>query len=460
MSRQSGRRGPIGGLVGLVGQGVGMAAEYREHRRQQRDLRGNSQQEDGQPHQDHSDEPQDPSRSADAPPAYEDVANTTGQPLESGLPLTTEKEGQAETEGQDLTDSDSGSSLGSSSIEDDEDDWELDDLEELEGYLELDSTGLPSYEESEAMQENETVEDLVREVISSNQPTHLPGPSHVPQNPLPGPVILPQRRPRKKSRGFVRAYSPVLKNCGIGQTTFLKFLKNFHKSSQASPIFPAVAIAARIAGLAPSVIAMAVCTTVEVGARVGSELQARSRTNNFLDLMNEQLFRPAGVYAMIVKYKPDAEMEQTAPGRGGLLSSLIQTEHVDVTANQSIAKYAKPLSTESAQASSSDVSERIRNLRLSSGTTRGSAQLPLAAPLIYPDVDYKLDHGGPETFKDKAADAKEFLADYIDRRAQMQYVRSPKARHYSSWTDLVNRHLKILTLLWRYPNRSVRSSRH
>jgi hypothetical protein len=38
---------------------------------------------------------------------------------------------------------------------------------------------------------------------------------------LPCPVIIPQRRPRDKKRGFVRAYAPVLESCGIDQKTFL-----------------------------------------------------------------------------------------------------------------------------------------------------------------------------------------------------------------------------------------------
>jgi hypothetical protein len=51
--------------------------------------------------------------------------------------------------------------------------------------------------------------------------------------PLPCPVILPQRRPKDKSRGFIRAYAPVLGECaGIDQQTFLDFLEDFHKSSQ------------------------------------------------------------------------------------------------------------------------------------------------------------------------------------------------------------------------------------
>ena len=45
------------------------------------------------------------------------------------------------------------------------------------------------------------------------------------------PVVIPQRRPGSKTRGFIRAYAPVLLDYGIDQETFLTFLKAFHKAS-------------------------------------------------------------------------------------------------------------------------------------------------------------------------------------------------------------------------------------
>lgn len=46
------------------------------------------------------------------------------------------------------------------------------------------------------------------------------------------PVILPQRRPKNKERGFVRAYAPILQTCGVGQADFLHFLDGFGKAIQ------------------------------------------------------------------------------------------------------------------------------------------------------------------------------------------------------------------------------------
>ena len=46
------------------------------------------------------------------------------------------------------------------------------------------------------------------------------------------PVVIPQRRPGSKGRGFLRAYAPVLADHDLDEQTFLTFLKSFHKASQ------------------------------------------------------------------------------------------------------------------------------------------------------------------------------------------------------------------------------------
>lgn len=87
------------------------------------------------------------------------------------------------------------------------------------------------YAEPESGEAKPDVHKLVQKFLTSHPaPTHATGR-------LPCPVIIPQRRPRTKSRGFVRAYAPVLADCGIDQDTFLEFLKTFHKASQVNKPF-------------------------------------------------------------------------------------------------------------------------------------------------------------------------------------------------------------------------------
>lgn len=57
--------------------------------------------------------------------------------------------------------------------------------------------------------------------------------------PEPGPVIIPQRRPGNKDRGFVRAYASVLADCDISQVVFLNFLEgSFQASKVIWPLTP------------------------------------------------------------------------------------------------------------------------------------------------------------------------------------------------------------------------------
>ena len=403
---------PRRGLVGLVGTGVGMAAEYRQHRKDQKLSRENSQQSDtavaGSSSGTLPTERQ-VSSPPDLPPTYSDaVEGTNDRSLSSGKPVSTDKKAALAQ-----YDEESSSSSDDDSVEDDEEDWQLDEALERSN-----SSGLPTYEESE--QPYAPVDELVSNVMVQDKTALAAAPSFV-RTPLPCPVIIPQRRPRKKERGFVHAYAPLLGECsGIDQETFISFLDNFYRSSQASPVFPIIRISAAIAGLAPSVIAMAVTTAVQVAAGVGQEVQARSRTNHFLDQMNEELFKPAGLYAMIVKYKSQADIMQS---QNSLIARFgVAGEVIDFNSNQAVAKYDRTLSDESSGSGSRSMSDRMKNLRLASGSTHGAVHLPEAAPLIFPAVDKAIAKDGPETFKDKSKDAKDFLADYMDRRAQIAYV--------------------------------------
>jgi hypothetical protein len=48
------------------------------------------------------------------------------------------------------------------------------------------------------------------------------------------PVIIPQRRPENKERGFIRAYAPALLECGIDEETFLKFIDSLNQATKVS----------------------------------------------------------------------------------------------------------------------------------------------------------------------------------------------------------------------------------
>ena len=148
-----------GGLFSILGTGVGMAAEYHHHRKEQKQQQislENSQQS----------EPAGPSTTrslgsrassaSDQPPAYANLPDTrSDRSLASGKPADYDKkEATARYDKDRISDSDE-------SIEEDEEDWQLDEALERS-----DKTGLPSYIESET--ECEPVDDLVREVMIHN----------------------------------------------------------------------------------------------------------------------------------------------------------------------------------------------------------------------------------------------------------------------------------------------------
>ena len=107
-------------------------------------------------------------------------------------------------------------------VNQDEAAWELDEMAER--------VMPPSYEEAMALPTESDIKSKEDEMIQ--RMVGMAGPLPQPVGQIPCPVILPQRRPRKKDRGFVRAYAPVLKDCGIGQDVFLRFLADWEKSSK------------------------------------------------------------------------------------------------------------------------------------------------------------------------------------------------------------------------------------
>jgi hypothetical protein len=165
-------------------------------------------------------------------------------------------------------------------------------------------------------------------------------------------------------------------------------------------------------GFWPDPIAIAVSTAVQVAAQTAQEVQGRYRTNKFLDRFNDQYFKPRGMYAMIMTFKPDR------PGDRVLSTNMI-TDGTE-------AALAKSLTPPSGTAAG--LLEQTRKLRLASGTTKGEFSLPAAAPLIYPAIDAAAarvaETGQPlaEKKQNALSSAGVFMSDYMDRRAQAEYA--------------------------------------
>ena len=91
------------------------------------------------------------------------------------------------------------------------------------------------------------------------------------------PVVIPQRRPKDRSRGFIRAYAPVLQGAGIDQSTWLDFLDTLQKSSAADPWLNAINFASIGTMFMPHVIGFAVSYAIQQATNIAIEMQARFR---------------------------------------------------------------------------------------------------------------------------------------------------------------------------------------
>ena len=115
--------------------------------------------------------------------------------------------------------------------------------------------------------------------------------------------------------------------------------------------------------------------------------------------MNDKLFRPHGLYCLIMTYKPQQKADH---------------ERVDIS--RAIAKSITP--------ADSKFRQQLKGLKNSSGKTYGELEMPDSAPLIFPALDAvatAANQDGKEPSKLKTS--SKFVADYLDRRAQASYVR-------------------------------------
>ena len=205
---------------------------------------------------------------------------------------------------------------------------------------------------------------------------------------LPLPVVITQRRPESRTKGFVRAYSPLLEDVGIDQATFLDFLDNLNKSLAPSPWIQAINLAAFAGQAVPEPFTIMISIAVKKVADAASELHSRSKTNVFLDRVNKDFYAPRGLVALIMTWKPNQK------------DALLTTAEFDM--QSSIAK-------------ASNSSKSRSRFESSSGAT--SFEWPQTAPLVFPALD--------ELPGEKQAAIKrsgKFVGEYMDKRARAKWA--------------------------------------
>lgn len=122
----------------------------------------------------------------------------------------------------------------------------------------------PPYEAINSNPDN-VIEELAHNVaVARSQQI----PSHTGETPrLEHPVIIPQRRPGSKIRGWTRAYAPDLQRLGIEQDTFMKFLESWDNVILGSKWFRTISLTCSVVSMAiPTPIVMGVTTAVSIAA--------------------------------------------------------------------------------------------------------------------------------------------------------------------------------------------------
>jgi hypothetical protein len=154
--------------------------------------------------------------------------------------------------------------------EDEEEQWALDEAQESLVPRE----NPPPYSEDN-QQENSPRPNKVPQLIAAFI-LHHPAPPNLPPR-LQFPVLLPQRRPKDKTRGFIRAYAPLLMDSGIDQITFFEFLDLFDRASAASPWLNAINLASLAFSFLPMGISMAISVAIGIAVKATMEMQSRAR---------------------------------------------------------------------------------------------------------------------------------------------------------------------------------------
>jgi hypothetical protein len=435
----------VGTVVKLVGSGIGLGREAYLHHKEKQEARKELE-EHG--HEDGVAALSDSMSRTHVSPDDHDIYIQLPEEHAHDLIAKGHAVAATEEEKRDLKhiDDDDDDDDDDSSIEHVERDWELDEQAGLpppyEEYGNSDDSrmeeqqagpAVPTNEqqEQEQQQNKSSVAKLVDSVVASARPT-------TEGYPLPFPVIIPQRRPGSKSRGFVRGYAPDLAASGISQETFLLFLNNLDLAAQASPALRAIFVSAGIVGLVPGTITFAVSLSVQILVGAAMEVESRYKANAYLDQLNKELFMPRGLYAMVMRYKPGTAVPSGQTEYG--------IEDINIETVKNVARRAPGVSPDAERHTGTKI---LKQLRVSSGVTKGEATMPTrCATLIFPTPDggakgdplllqqtassstgnASTTQPGEESakqqrsFHDKIKSARAFVEDYLDRRTQAEYI--------------------------------------
>ncbi|GAB1316908.1 hypothetical protein MFIFM68171_07118 [Madurella fahalii] len=225
-------------------------------------------------------------------------------------------------------------------------------------------------------------------------------PDQNPNSKLGLPVVLVQRRPKARARGFVRAYAPVLADVGIDQETFLDFIDTFNKALEPNPWLYAINLAGLAGVESHEPLMMLLGVGVGMATEVIMEGHSRFRSNTFLDCVNAEMFIPRGVVCLVVTWRPDLSEDQDIIAAVGFDG---QRRAAEASGETGLAKKIQDLTSQM---------QRITK------HSNGAFNWAETAPLVFPPPDT-----APSAGKDNVADrAERWLDEHMDKRAQAKWT--------------------------------------
>ncbi|KAJ0421175.1 hypothetical protein BJY00DRAFT_282721 [Aspergillus carlsbadensis] len=277
-----------------------------------------------------------------------------------------------------------------------EEEWELDEAQDELHASTHDQHQTEKHPNIDEAETKYTIEAFLR-LAQSTPPPYIADLRFTPK--LPYPVILPQRRPRNNKRGFIRAYAPDLAQFGIDQEMFLNFLETSNRACQATPWLYALNLASIGTIWLPSAISFVVSAMIQVGTEAAIAVETRRKTTSFFDKMNEEFFRPRGLFCLVMTWKPESSATFCKFDLNTAISTAVE------------------------QGGPGKLSKLKHTFKSANGRTQGALPFPESAPLIFPELD-AVAAGGSE-MQVRKLKKKDFVTDYFDRRSQAKFVRIP-----------------------------------
>ncbi|KAK1453352.1 hypothetical protein CMEL01_05011 [Colletotrichum melonis] len=285
-----------------------------------------------------------------------------------------------------------------------------------EGTGKANTTGLGATTPVSTSPPSEETDDLALAFIKRH-PLNITGSSEDGQR-LSLPVLVPQRRPEKRARGFIQAYAPMLVDFDINQDTFLDFIDSLNKSLKPNPWISAVNLAGFAGEALPDPASLLFGFAVEAATKAIMEGQSLFCSNKFLNCVNVEFFIPRGLVCLVVTWQPGNYSGQFATN----FEEEVDAPQARPDLRQEITNVAagneKPL-------------EGWRELKTQMcdlmKPTRGDFSWPEPAPLIFPDFEGTPGKADVEAKKKNAWDRiEDWINDHSDKRAQASWIDNNK----------------------------------